>query len=357
MIGSKEMQQLLDLGLSCERLKFEGHKPNRSAARFVTVVDIEEAGVADKVYCFNEPKRHLGCFNGVVTGQCTEITSEDDSDVCNLGSINMARITSLEEMAEVVELGTAFLLAGTVYSDIPFPGVDKTRNKNRRLGLGLMGLHEWLLTHGKKYGPDPELEKYLQIYAKSGIMVKPYAKKWDLSVPVKTRAVAPVGSIGIIGETTTGVEPIFCAAYKRRYLKGSVWMYQYVVEPIVKRLVQEGVRVDQIEDAYTLAEDVERRLEFQAWVQTFVDHSISSTINLPAWGTELNNENTVRDFGSKLIKYLPKLRGITVYPDGARPGQPLNPVPLAEALANEGHIYEESGSTICDLSKGGECGA
>src|SRR5579859_6210876 len=64
------------------------------------------------------------------------------------------------------ELGTAFLLAGTVYSDIPFAGVDKIRNKNRRLGLGLMGLHEWLLKHGKKYGPDEELGKYLEIYAK-----------------------------------------------------------------------------------------------------------------------------------------------------------------------------------------------
>jgi ribonucleoside-diphosphate reductase alpha chain len=287
---------------------------------------------------------------------CTEVTSADDSDVCNLGSINMARITSLEEMAHVVELGTAFLLAGTVYSDIPFAGVDKVRNKNRRLGLGLMGLHEWLLKHGKKYGPDEELGKYLEVYAKSGQLVRPYAKKWELSQPIKTRAIAPNGTIGIVAETTTGVEPIFCAAYKRRYLKGSVWNFQYVVDPAAKRLIGEGVPVENIEDAYDLANDVERRVAFQAWVQQFVDHSISSTINLPRWGSELNNESRVRDFGNMLIKYLPKLRGITVYPDGARAGQPLNPVPLSEALANEGHVYEESGTTVCDISKGGVCG-
>jgi ribonucleoside-diphosphate reductase alpha chain len=287
---------------------------------------------------------------------CTEVTSADDSDVCNLGSVNMAQITSLQEMEEVVELGTAFLLAGTVYSDIPFAGVDKVRNKNRRLGLGLMGLHEWLLKHGKKYGPDDELGEYLAIYAKSGKLVKPYAEKWDLSQPVKTRAIAPNGTIGIVAETTTGVEPIFCAAYKRRYLKGSVWNYQYVVDPTAKRLLDDGVPLGLIEDAYDLANDVERRVNFQAWVQGFVDHSISSTINLPRWGSELNNEGRVRDFGNMLIKYLPRLRGITVYPDGARAGQPLNPVPLAEALQHEGHVFEESGSTVCDITKGGECG-
>jgi len=288
---------------------------------------------------------------------CTEVTSADDSDVCNLGSINMARIESLEEMAEVVELGTAYLLAGTVYSDIPFPGVDKIRNKNRRLGLGLMGLHEWLLKHGKKYGPDEELGKYLEIYAKSGSLVKPYAKKWDLSQPIKTRAIAPNGTIGIVAETTTGVEPIFCAAYKRRYLKGTVWNFQYVVDPTAKALLDGGVPLELIEDAYDLANDVERRVQFQAWVQQYVDHSISSTINLPRWGSELNNESRVRDFGNMLIKYLPKLRGITVYPDGARAGQPLNPVPLAEAIKQEGHVYEESGSTVCDITKGGVCGS
>lgn len=288
---------------------------------------------------------------------CTEVTSADDSDVCNLGSINMAQINSLEDMEEAVELGIAFLLAGTVYSDIPFAGVDKVRNKNRRLGLGLMGLHEWLLRHGRKYGPDEELGKYLEIYAKADKYVKPYAKKWDLSAPIKTRAIAPNGTISIVAETTSGIEPLFCAAYKRRYLKGSVWQYQCVIDPTVRRLLDSGISVDMIEDAYDLANDVERRLSFQAWVQQYVDHSISSTINLPRWGSEINNESTVRKFGNILIRYLPKLRGLTCYPDGARAGQPLNPMPIAEALAQEGHVFEENGTTACDISKGGVCGS
>lgn len=287
---------------------------------------------------------------------CTEVTSPDDSDVCNLGSINLARIENLEDMREVVELATAFLLAGTVYSHVPFSDIDKVRSKNRRLGLGLMGLHEWLLVHGKQYGPDDELGKYLDVYTESDKFARQYAKKWDLSVPVKTRAIAPVGTIGIVGETTTGIEPIFCAAFKRRYLKGSVWQYQYVVDPTAKRLLDSGVKLEHIEDAYSLAEDVERRVSFQAWVQGYVDHSISSTINLPRWGSEWNNEDTVQSFGKMLVKYLPKLRGITVYPDAAREGQPLNAVSLQEALQHEGEIFEEAGN-VCEITKGGECGA
>jgi ribonucleoside-diphosphate reductase alpha chain len=288
---------------------------------------------------------------------CTEVTSRDDSDICNLGSINMARIESLEEMQRVVELSTAFLTAGTVYSDVPYDRVDQVRTKNRRLGLGLMGLHEWLLLRGKKYGPDAELEKYLDIYATSTDVAKKYADKWELTAPVKTRAIAPTGTIGIVAETTTGLEPIFCAAYKRRYKKGpTMTAYQYVLDPTAKKLVEGGVSPDNIEDAYTLAEDVERRVAFQAWVQKYVDHSISSTINLPAWGTELNNASRVQDFGTMLMKYLPNLRGITCYPDGCRGGQPLTPIKYSTASKHVGEVFVEQ-ADVCDITKAGTCGS
>lgn len=287
---------------------------------------------------------------------CTEVTSSDDSDICNLGSINMARIDSLEEMKRAVELAVTFLLAGTVYSDVPYEKVDQVRTKNRRLGLGLMGLHEWLLKRGKPYGPDAELEEYLKIYATSGEVAKRVAKELSLSVPVKTRAIAPTGTIGIVAETTTGIEPIFCVAYKRRYVKAEAVQYQYVVDPTAQRLIDSGVKPEAIEDAYALAEDVERRVAFQAWVQKYVDHSISSTINLPEWGSDLNNSNRIRSFGNMLMKYLPQLRGVTVYPDGARGGQPLTPVKYATAISHVGQVFHEQ-ADVCDLTKGGSCGA
>lgn len=286
---------------------------------------------------------------------CCEITSADDSDVCNLGSINMAKIDSLEHMERAVELATILLLAGTIYSDVPYAKVDMVRAKNRRLGLGLMGIHEWLLKRGKPYGPDEELSEYLEIYTHSDRYAKEWAKKWDISIPVKTRAVAPVGTIGIVAETTTGIEPIFCASFKQRYWKGDLWHEEYVLDPTAKRLVDQGVDPNRIEDSYSLAEDVERRVAFQAWVQGYVDHAISSTINLPEWGSRLNNEDTVRSFGNMLMKYLPKLRGITVYPDKARGGQPMVPVSWEEATQHVGKVTVAS-VDVCSVTKGESCG-
>jgi len=285
---------------------------------------------------------------------CTEVTSADDSDICNLGSLNLSRIETPEELAEVMDLATLFLVAGTVYSDVPHDEIKETREKNRRLGLGLMGIHEWLLKRGFKYEPNAELEKWLEVYSTSTEVAKKWADKHELSAPVKTRAIAPTGTIGIIAETTTGIEPIFCVAFKRRYKEAKangedITRYQYVIDPTAKRLIDEGVNPDQIEDAYSMAYNVEKRVAFQAWLQQYVDHAISSTINLPY---PIVEPQEVKDFADMLYEYLPSLRGITAYPDGARGGQPLSAVPYEVAKDNVGVVYEESE----DRCKGGACG-
>ena len=60
---------------------------------------------------------------------------------------------------------------------------------------------------------------------------------------------------------------------------------------------------DKIESSLDLAADPERRMKFQADVQDYVDMSISSTINLPAWGSKENNEDTVDTFANMLAGY------------------------------------------------------
>ena len=79
---------------------------------------------------------------------CTEVCSADDSDVCNLGSINMGRINDIAEFSDVVSLATKFLICGTKKAKLPYEKVYEVRERNRRLGLGLMGMHEWLVTSG-----------------------------------------------------------------------------------------------------------------------------------------------------------------------------------------------------------------
>jgi ribonucleoside-diphosphate reductase alpha chain len=300
--------------------------------------------------------------NETLRNACTEVTSADDSDVCNLGSINLGRVDDLKEFTQIVELATKFLICGTLKAKLPYEAVYKTREKNRRLGLGLMGMHEWLIKKGSKYEVTDELHKWLAVYQGiSDDTSRTMADSLSVSRPVANRAIAPTGSIGILAGTSTGVEPIFAVAYKRRYLKGgNKWHYQYVVDSAAQEIIDlYGVKPDKIESALDLAEDYRRRLRFQADVQDYVDMSISSTINLPQWGSKLNNEDTVDDFADALASYAHRLRGFTVYPDGCRGGQPLSSVPYSEAADKLGEEFEESIEThdICDITgHGGSCG-
>jgi ribonucleoside-diphosphate reductase alpha chain len=284
---------------------------------------------------------------------CTEVSSADDSDVCNLGSVNLSRIGDVNELALVVSLATRFLLCGTLRAHLPYDKVYKVREKNRRLGLGLMGIHEWLIQRGYKYEVVPELHQWLDIYrGVSDHTARETAKNLSVSTPVAVRSIAPTGTIGLLAGTTTGIEPIYAVAYKRRYLtNGTRWKYQYAVDYTAQTLINKyGVDPESIETANDLAKDYERRIKFQADVQDYVDMAISSTINLPKSGSI-----DVRDFATTLASYAPRLRGFTAYPDGSRGGQPLVQVPYTEAKDKLGEEFEEH-VEVNDSCESGVCG-
>ena len=299
--------------------------------------------------------------NETLRNACTEVTSADDSDVCNLGSINMGNIESITELQDVVELATKFLLCGTLKAELPYARVKAIREKNRRLGLGIMGLHEWLLKRGYKYEMVSELHRWLTVYRDcSDHTSRNFSDALSISRPVANRAIAPTGTIGIMAGTTTGIEPLFSVAYKRRYLKdGKKWVYQYVIDGTARILIDEyGLKPEEIETSLSLAQDYERRITFQANVQEYVDMAISSTINLPKWGSKLNNPDTVDKFAKVLADNAHRLRGFTCYPDGARGGQPFTEVDYNDAISHEGKEFEEIVHDICDINgRGGTCGA
>ena len=254
--------------------------------------------------------------NETLRNACTEVTSEDDSDVCNLGSINISNIQSLDEFRHVVELGSKFLVCGTLRADLPYDKVYKDESERA---------------------------------------ANEHCERLYLSKPVAYRAIAPTGSIGILAGTTTGIEPLFAVAYKRRYLTdGTKWKYEYVVDATADQLIKEyGLDPSKIDTAYGLSHDYEKRLKFQADIQDYVDMSISSTINLPAYGSKGNSEGDIEHFAVVLSKYAPRLRGFTCYPDGSRGGQPLTEVPYEEAIKHKGITYEENVDRACTS---GVCG-
>lgn len=290
---------------------------------------------------------------------CTEVTSEDDSDVCNLASVNLANIEDKERAKRVFYLVGKFLLCGTMVAQLPYEKVYEVREKNRRLGMGLMGVHEWLLKRGYRYEVVPELHEWLKEYQiGSEIGANELADLLGINRPKAYRAIAPTGTIGIMAGTTTGIEPLFAVAFKRRYLKGKKeWHYQYVIDGTANLLIERyGIDPYSIETALSLANDYERRIAFQADIQDYVDMSISSTINLPTWGTKLNNDTRVEDFAKTLAKYAVRLRGFTCYPDGSRGGQPLTMVDYNEAKPQIGKEFKEEFFDVCDLTHSGTCG-
>lgn len=294
--------------------------------------------------------------NDTLRNACTEFTSEDDSDVCNLGSINLANISSIDELTSVVALASKFLVCGTLRGDLPYDKVRQVREQNRKIGLGIMGIHEWLLQRGYNYEVVPELKQWLEVYRdESKRSADEHCDRFYINRPKKYRAVAPTGTIGILAATTTGIEPMYAVAYKRRYLEGGTrWKYQYVVEATAERLIKEyGVDPDSIETSISLTSDPERRVKFQADIQDYVDMAVSSTLNVGSFGSRFNNESTLGTYSDLLLKYAPRLRGITIYPDGARGGQPLTAVPYHDAIGHKGMVFDETEENRC---AGGICG-
>jgi ribonucleoside-diphosphate reductase alpha chain len=329
---------------------------NRLATNSVFLQNVRQAmETGEPGFSFNFGEKE----NETLRNACTEVTSEDDSDVCNLGSINLGNISSLEEFCSVVQLASKFLVCGTLRAELPYEKVYKVREKNRRLGLGLMGIHEWLLKRGQKYEVTPELHEWLKVYEReSERAADEHCERLYISKPVAYRAIAPTGSIGILAGTTTGIEPLFAVAYKRRYLtEGTKWKYEFVVDSTADLLIREyGLKPENIDTAYKLSHDYEQRIKFQADIQDYVDMSISSTINLPSWGSKGNSEQDVERFAGVLSQYAPRLRGFTCYPDGSRGGQPITEVDYNEAIQHKGVIFQEN--DICEISgKGGTCGS
>lgn len=301
---------------------------------------------------------NLNAVSEVGRNACSEFITDTDSDLCNLGSLNFARIKDLDELARVTKLASKFLVCGSIKADLPYEKCKFVREQKRKIGLGIMGMHEWMLQRGLPYGMSDELTDWMGIYTLfSEIGADDVTSKHNISQCTRYRCIAPAGTISIIASTTSGIEPLYSVATKRRYLKGDKWQYQYIIDPLAQQLINDGVDPDSIETSNDLSKDIERRIAFQADVQDYVDMGISSTLNLPAWGSEYNKESLIPNFSKCIKKYVPRLRGITCYPDGSRGGQPLTHVSYEEAKGQEGLEFSEQLEFLSKTScPSGACG-
>jgi ribonucleoside-diphosphate reductase alpha chain len=358
----------------------------RRPERFITkIIAVEPAGVTD-VYCLTQPETNCVISDGIVNGQCGEIWLSPH-DCCCLAAlvlprfVNEGREVDWELLKIAVQTGVRFLDDVLSVNTYPLPEIEAKCNQLRRIGLGITGLHHMLLELGLKYNSPSGLEFVDKLmnrikvwsyeassdlaaekgsfpafeadkFLKSGFSktLRPSLREKIRTLGMRNCAVntiAPTGTISMVCETSSGIEPIFAAAYERRYRNGDEIAMEVVVDPMFKRFVQEGRGVKHFVGAHDL--DIKDHLEMQRVCQRHVDNAVSKTINLP-------HDTTMEELSALYVEYLPDLKGVTVYPDGSRENQPLTPLPLDKAieLAEEAVLAEALSddpcrSGVCDI--------
>ena len=148
LVSSTGLYALSQLGFSPKRLTFEIRKPQRSAEQFVKVECVIDTDRYDDTYCFNEPENHAGVFNGILTGNCTEImeyTSKDESAVCNLGSLALPKFVEngVFDFVKLRKYTRVLTRNLDIVIDKNFYPTQECRNSNMRhrpIGIGVQGL-------------------------------------------------------------------------------------------------------------------------------------------------------------------------------------------------------------------------
>lgn len=147
LITSKAVEHLYMIGLRPKRLTLAEGVSNRDAMHFQRIVSVEDLGETADTFCFNEPKKHAGVFNGILTSQCeiAEYTAPDETAVCNLASVALPKYVvdgkfDYEELHRVTKQIVRNLDRVITRNFYP---IDSARNSNMRhrpIGLGVQGL-------------------------------------------------------------------------------------------------------------------------------------------------------------------------------------------------------------------------
>lgn len=325
---------------------------------------------------------------------------------CNLTSIDLARHLKktkkgyeidYKDLAETVKLGVRFLDNMIEVNAYPVPEIEATvKNGNRRIGLGVMGFAHVLYRMGMPYNSNEavklakELSKFIYETAAemSGELaeVRGNFNNWDLSIypakgqPMRNCAVtmiAPTGTISILADTSSGIEPVFSLVTIRRTFyeddKSNHSTKQLVmVDPVFeeylenkikdsakrKKLLEQvaagdysGLTVEEKKLFVTTHQiEPEWHVKIQAAWQKYFDNSISKTVNF-------GHEATVEDVKSVYMQaWKLGCKGVTIYRDGSKGDQVLSTssIPSASGQALARSAKDESLNAVSDSCP--ECG-
>lgn len=284
----------------------------------------------------------------VTTNPCGEIAMSS-YDSCDLGHLVLTRFVengeiNYSKLADSIRIAVRFLDNVLTVNTYPLPEMQKKSHQLRRIGLGTTGLADMLTLIGVKYGNEDGnkvIDKLFRFISKvayeASIMLaiekgpfpvcdrKRHIESGFIKrMPKKIRSLilehgirncailtqAPTGTVSIVsGNCSSGVEPMFAAAYERRFFVGNERQVETVFHPLFDQFMKEGKSVEHFVGSTELS--VEQHLEVQRIVQKHIDNAVSKTINMA-------KDYSMEDMSKVWLKYLPDLKGTTFYRDGSR---------------------------------------
>jgi ribonucleoside-diphosphate reductase alpha chain len=300
-------------------------------------------------------------------------------EACNLGSINLAALVNRGELDwgaldRLVALGVTFLDDVIDQSHYPLPQITAIVHANRKIGLGVMGLADMFIKIGVAYDSPEALKLAETIMARiqdravaqsqalaeqRGPFPNFVRSRWHREgQPPRRNAtvttIAPTGTISLIAGASSGIEPLFAVAYRRRALDGEE--FEEIHPLFLEKLRQAGLseaewlprvlasgRVrplkmlpEELKRLFptTFEVSVEYQVKMQAAFQRRVENAVSKTINLPPDATREDVATAFR------LAFELGLKGITVYRYGSKAGQVLS-LPADTAALTLDHEFAE----------------
>ena len=228
------MVELRTAGLKPGMLIYKYELPDGTLVDNVRIESVTDKGEYEPTYCGTEPKRHKLMFNGVLTGNCQELlqpVNENETVVCNLGSVNVARYTTDENLDNTLEVAVRFLDNVIDVSGYSTEKARRTQLARRSIGIGFLGEAEYLAVNHIHYGSKEHEEWIHKFYKYSTEKIDQYSielakEKGGCEVDPSIRnayrvCIAPNTASGLLAGTTPSHEPLYARVYTENSKIGS----------------------------------------------------------------------------------------------------------------------------------------
>lgn len=327
----------------------------------------------------DNPTPHIGIIES--TNPCGEQPLLP-YEACNLGSINLAHMVKeedgkmtvdYEKLKDVVHTAVRFLDDVIDMSRYPLKKIEEMAKGNRKIGLGVMGWADMLIILGIPYNSEQALELAKEVMGfikdESKIASRKLAEErgsfpnfkgsiYDTpeGYPIRnatTTTIAPTGTLSIIANCSSGVEPIFAISFVKNvmdneklievnpYFEAAAKEAGFYSKELMEEIAEKG-NIDDFEQIpsstkriFVTAHEITPvwHVRTQGVFQEYVDNAVSKTVNFSNSATEKDVEEVY------MLAYRLGCKGITIYRDGSREDQVLQ----VEGKKKDGGQFQDTG--------------